>query len=448
MIIFFLLFLFSISCTNVEKQKNPNLLIIIIDTLRADHVGSYGYYRDTTPNIDALAVNGTLFENAYSQISATVPSHAAIMTSVYPWKLGVFNNQMTLKDDATTLAEILQGKGYATGAVIGNGTLVSEHGLAQGCAFYDDAMPVKEPNREHYQKTPEQTSKSAIQWLKKQKHGQPFFLWINYMDPHGPYTPAPPYNSRFKPVDRGRKIEKSASNLERYRIPLYQVLDGQNDVDYYISQYDGEIRMTDEWIGTLIQGLKDLGFFENTIVVVLSDHGESLGEHGWYFCHGNLASQEQIRIPLIMRYPKSIPKNNRIAQPVESIDIMPTLLDLLGLPKPETVDGKTLLPMMIKEKAQMVTIYSTSALLDGKKITTAVMRGEWKMIRSEDGKEELFNLMQDPNEDVNLLGKYPEIEDKLRLLLDGQFAGIHFVQENREMDPEKAKRLKSLGYIN
>jgi len=149
-----------------------------------------------------------------------------------------------------------------------------------------------------------------------------------------------------------------------------------------------------------------------------------------------------------MRYPKSIPKNNRIAQPVESIDIMPTLLDLLGLPKPETVDGKTLLPLITKEKAQMVAIYSTSALLDGKKITTAVMRGEWKMIRSEDGKEELFNLAQDPNEDVNLLGKYPEIEDKLRLLLDGQFAGIHFVQENREMDPEKAKRLKSLGYIN
>jgi len=439
-----------VCCTSpTEFKEKTNLLVITVDTLRADHLGCYGYYRDTSPNIDALAAEGTLFARVYSQVSATIPSHASIMTSVYPWRLKVFNNQMAFRGGALTLAEVLQKQGYSTGAVIGNGALASRYGLSQGFNFYDDAMPEKEPNRAHYQKTPEQTTNSAISWVKEQKNNhRPFFLWINYMDPHGPYTPTPPYNIMFKPVDRGHKIAKSAINLERYHIPLYQQLEGQNDVDYYISQYDGEIRMTDKWIGILIQGLKDLGFFENTIVVVLSDHGESLGEHGWYFCHGNLASQEQIRIPLIMRYPKLIPKNNRIAQPVESIDIMPTVLDLLGLPKPENANGKTLLPIMKKEKAHMVTIYSTSALLDGKKITTAVIKEEWKITRSEDGAEELFNLAQDPKEDENLMGKYPVVESKLRLLLDGEFAGIHFVQKNQEMDPEKTKRLKSLGYIN
>lgn len=311
-----------------------NVLLITIDTLRADHLGCFGYRVIQTPNIDSLARQGVLFQQTFTPVPITLPSHASIFTGLYPYQHGVLDNgSFSLKKEAITLAEILKNSGYKTAAFVGAFVLDSIFGLDQGFDDYDDYMPKQDDHTAkqdkvmaiHFAERPaSQVTERAISWLRKQQVAKaapcPFFLWLHYFEPHAPYEPPEPFKSR-----------------------------------YSHSAYDGEIAAVDHWLGILVQELKRLGLFDKILIVVTADHGEGLGEHQ-ESTHGNFLYDSTLRVPLIFKLPQSrffglIPK--RINSLTRTIDVMPTILDLLGLSAhiPQGIDGQSLLPLIQEERA-------------------------------------------------------------------------------------------------
>ena len=309
-----------------------NVLLITIDTLRADHLGCYGYTGIQTPAIDALAKEGIRFEWAFTPVPITLPSHVSIMTGMNPASHGVLNNgEYRLDNSVKTLAQILRQHGLATAAFVGAFVLSRQFGLDQGFERYDDALrPTQEGAHEAFslynERKGEMVTEASIQWLKKENPNR-FFLWVHYFDPHFPYDPPQAFKSAYP--------------------------------DH---PYDGEIAYTDHCIGLLLKELADLKVLEDTLVVLVADHGESLGEHK-ETTHGIFLYDATVRVPLILHYPGLhhsgvqsseqhsleqhpsglLPQGSVFSQPVKTLDILPTILDLLEIPHPAGLQGKSLL---------------------------------------------------------------------------------------------------------
>ena len=284
--------------------------MITIDTLRADHLGCYGYKQIRTPNIDALAADGARFERAFTVVPVTLPSHTVMLTGTYPMMSGMHDfSANKLSPQQPTLASVLKQNGYATGAVIGAAVLDSRFGLNQGFDFYYDHFDfsrLEESNLDEMERPGNVVADLALDWLGKNSHGK-FFLWMHLYDPHFPYRPPEPYSH-----------------------------------EYATHPYDGEIAFADEQVGRLIRFLKENGLYQNTVIVLSGDHGESLGEHGEK-THGFFIYNATMHVPLIIRLPgKSAPLS--LADPVSLIDVMPTILAAVGLETPAQVQGRSLLP--------------------------------------------------------------------------------------------------------
>jgi arylsulfatase A-like enzyme len=309
-----------------------NVLLITIDTLRFDHLGCYGYRRRTTPAVDSLAADGVLFTHAYAQRPKTSPNFACLLTGTYPQRHGVRRTKRPLPGSAFTLAEVLQSEGYATCGVVTNGNLFPAFGFDQGFDEYEYGHGGAQAGTE-----------IALDWLEQGGRG-PFFLWVHHTDPHTPYRPPAPYDDVF--VD---EVEYGNHPLEIVKgDPLGGIhpgllIEGPLDLDYYISQYDGEIAYTDYWVGKMLEGLRAHGLAQNTLVVFTADHGESLGEHEYYFEHGLLAYDQSARIPLIFSLPGGMGRGALETHVFESVDLMPTVMDLLGMESPITCQGRSVL---------------------------------------------------------------------------------------------------------
>lgn len=403
--------------------QDMNLILIIIDTLRADRLGCYGYNKIETPAIDSLAKQGFLFSHAYCQVPITLPSHASILTATYPLFHGAKDNgRYILDDNFITLAELLQKKDYQTAAFIGAFPLDSRFGLHQGFELYDDFIGQKGQDEEQLvfaERKAEEVYQSAIKWVKE-KGKEKFFLWLHFFDPHSPYSPPEPFKSR-----------------------------------YLNSPYDGEIAYVDSVIQALFAELEKSGVDEKTIIVLTSDHGEGLGEHQ-EDTHGLLLYNSTLHIPLIFKIPHFPNSSVVITQLVRSIDIMPTILDLLNIKPPaKQMQGVSLLPLMLKKKKDYLlseysyfeTFYSQLnynwAPLKG------IMCSEWKLILGP--KPELYNLQNDSEELDNL---YQQRKDKAKELLkiiertikeNSPHPGMKAQQI--PLSEEARKKLMSLGYL-
>lgn len=444
--------LISLSCGPGQLKKDaPNVLLITIDTLRADHVSRYGYARETTPNIDALGNRGAVFTNAKGQATATIPSVVSIFTSRYPDDTGSLGNGLPLRDPKiVTLTQILRDHGYRTGAVVSNFLLQKGCGLERGFEDYDDYFPSHELNSEYLrEKPPKVTTTIASDWLRKFQKER-FFLWVHYQGPHGPYTPAQPFDKLFlrKNYSNSKRLILSDKSTERESIPLYQRLGNHTEVDYYIDNYDGETRATDYWIGEMLNEMKRLGLFDNTLILITADHGESLGEHHWYFSHGQTSYEDEARVPLILYYPKLISEKSTIDIPVQGVDLMPTILDIVGL-KSKSLRGVSLLPAIRHETLPQRKYPLLGQSENG--FDRALYEGDWKLIVNlkEPRTEELYNLHQDPGESVNLVQNEKERADTMRGILEKYMTkkyrkGIEF----ESLDKEHRENLKALGYIN
>jgi choline-sulfatase len=388
-----------------------NLLLITIDTLRADRLGAYGYRTARTPNLDGLAANGALFEQAIAQAPVTLPSHASILTGTYPPTHGVRDNvAYRVTEESLTLAEVLKEKGYDTAAFVGAYPLHRSFGLAQGFSVYDDQFGSQKdaPAGFFAERRASAVLDAARSWLREER-SRPLFCWVHLFDPHVPYDPPQP---------------------------------GGGD------PYDEEIAYVDAELGKLFTELKETGLLEKTLVVLTSDHGESLGEHGER-THGFYIYDATLRVPLLFHHP-SLGAPRRIDAQVRTVDILPTVLELLGVTVPPAVEGKSLRPALQGESLALPA-YAESyvPLVNFHWSPLRALRHEgWKYIEAP--RPELYDLKRDPKETANLASAEAERAASLRqklLSLEKSFSPPAGDKARRSPDEKTLETLATLGYL-
>jgi len=457
----------------MERASGPDVFIITVDTLRADHLGCYGYDRSTSPNIDQLSRESVLFSNAVTTFPSTSPSIGSMMTGRYPFQIGVFNNFVQLHDKNLTLAEILQAAGYRTGAFVSNFVLIREiSNLQQGFDHYDDYLSTREVNRDFYQRLATDTVERALGWLSQNKK-EPVFMWLHLMDPHGPYTPPAPFDTMF---------EWDPDPIPSVLIPKYQYT-GSTDFGEYVSLYDGEIAYADHEIGRFIKALKAGGRFGSALIIFHADHGESLDEHAQYLTHGNDVYEPCLHIPFIVKLPdgdKSLEElaGTSTSDLVSVLDISPTILTLAGLKVPELFEGRSLFQKGLGQASSTGNpIFVESLGLPYHDERSVAIRGKFPklcyFVNKSNGEithREFFQLEEDTDELYDLWGNadapYNELSGSLDSWLDKRRSyRLPFVvkrfhpsdskefirSRNREggkdLDQNEMDALRKLGYV-
>ncbi len=410
----------------IREEKRPaawkplNVVLVTIDTLRADRLGCYGYAKAETPHLDELADRGVLFENAVAQVPLTPPSHASMFTGVYPTVHQVRDVAgFTLSASHPTLAKILANKGWATAAFVGSAVLKKGVGLHHGFQVYDDRIPepdVDSAVRGHADRPAGEVVDLAIQWLTRQDSTRPILLWVHLYDPHAPYQPPSPFRERFRQ-----------------------------------RPYDGEIAYTDSQVGRLLKAVQDRGLLANTIVSILADHGESLGEHG-EFSHGVFLYESTVRIPWILAGP-GLPAAKRVRDQARTIDLLPTILNLVGGEIPREIQGVSLVPSLSGHPVRTEYAYAEALFPKinmGWAELRAIRTNKWKYVQAP--RPELYDLVTDPNEEKNVIQFHPEEGKALKahlqeLLSNGSGSSAEQVVVGK-VDPQLEKQLRSLGYLS
>jgi arylsulfatase A-like enzyme len=436
-----------------EMKEKVNLILMSVDTLRPDHLGCYGYARDTSPSIDRLAREGALFRNAVSQSPWTLPSHASMFTSLYSREHGVVRDDRSLAPRFDTLAEYVKDRGYRTAAFTGGGYMHRRFGLSQGFEVYEDTYADSTGTYQPFLDVHWSAFRGMmLDWLEKNS-GEPFFLFIHSYDVHKPYNPPARFVIPWYPECRGEIISFTGhdilvvkeENRQAERIPVASLTPSQRD--HVISHYDGEIRQLDEEIGILLRELERLGVLDETIVVLTSDHGEQFLEHGG-LGHRNTLFEEEMKVPLIVRIPSMIMAGTAVDEPVGLIDLMPSLLELLGVTHGK-LHGRSFLPLLVGhgKNGEIFAEYEEAGL-------SMVRKGNHKLIAAAGGRPLfLFDLALDPAEQENLrdrdFGKTHELSALLEERL-ASFGKAEKVEEAPEAPGENEylrDQLKALGYI-
>jgi arylsulfatase A-like enzyme len=325
-----------------------NVLLVTIDTLRADHLGTYGYKRRTSPRIDALARAGTVFESAYTAWPKTRGSMVIMLTGRNPSRNGYSKTHPVLLDFNPTLAGVLKEAGYATAAIVDNPNVAAQNGYAKGFDRYRETWEEKSLASEADRMRA--ITDGGIAFLRSTASDRPFFLWLHYVNPHAPYTPPPPFDTRF--------LDAAASAGTRLRlvpdfhggIPKRWAVSGQDRLGFYVAQYDGEVAAVDEEVGRLVDALQSSVAGKNTVVVLTSDHGESLGEHDYYFDHGEDLFEPSLAVPLLAVVPggKAGVRSRVFAS---TLDVVPTILDAVKVSYPPDLGGVSLLGAIMGKTA-------------------------------------------------------------------------------------------------
>jgi arylsulfatase A-like enzyme/Flp pilus assembly protein TadD len=402
-------------------ERSLNVVVITLDTTRADALGAYGQTRPTSPRIDAMAADGLLFEQAVASVPSTLPSHATLFTGKQPYAHGVRANAgYRLSDEKPTLAEALRARGWITEALVAAPVLGRDGGLDQGFDRYRDplspetAREAVEAARLQFRRTrpAEEITEMGLAFLREHADA-PFFLWLHYFDPHEPRQPP-----------------------ERFRKGL--------------SLYHAEIRRVDHHVGLVLDEIERLGLREHTIVVLTADHGEGLGEHGEP-THSFFVYDSTMRVPLLFWGADLVPRGARVASLVRLVDVPLTILDLLGLPPLEQAQGRSLLPLFEDPAADLeLTAYGESiepALAFGSSVLRFVRVGSWKYLHKLE--PELYDLASDPHELRNLAAERPETVERLRARLNQLVAEAPSKPADAQvaMDTQRLAELQALGYV-
>ena len=439
----------------------PNIIFITIESLRADRVGCYGHERPTTPTLDRLADEGAVFEQCIAASNWTMPAQMTMFTGVYPSEHGAIDYRTRLADGTTTLAAELQQAGYQTAGVTSNPTCSRKFGFGRGFDHYDDFTVMMATELDlfedeardrpfHHRLTSKTVNRMALRWLTKTRvDDQPFFLHLFYFDPHYAYTPPPRYAAIFCDRDHDGKLD--GTGIHGLRGEAGQRLTPA-DKGHIANLQRAEIRYTDEHIGRFLAQLDGLGLRDNTLVLVVGDHGEEFWDHG-SVAHGHTLYDELVHVPLIVRWPGRIQPGTRHTQLVRQLDLMPFLLDAAGVGIPKQCRGRSLMPLLTGEGAWQ----PLPAFCEGRadRHVNAVRTGGMKIIRYVDTPKRaplFFDLRQDPREQHDLAGT-PAAERFKRLQKTFEAWEAHMrraQQQNRreaQIDPALRKRLKALGYM-
>jgi arylsulfatase A-like enzyme len=430
----------GVGCGLFGPERTPNLLLISIDTLRPDHLGCYGYARPTSPALDALAARGVLFEDVSAPSPWTLPSHASLLTGLYPRRHGLESHAFQLPAAVHTLAEILAPRGFTTAAIVNSHNLSEKFGLQRGFGHFvyvQENVGDVEPSR---------VEKEALAWLGRGPKA-PFFLFLHFYDVHSDYRSRSEYERRFARPYGGR-VDGTTDQLMEQRAGRLEL--GPGDAEQLRDLYDAGIRQMDDGIARVLEALRVTGQLEGTVVVVTSDHGEEFLEHGGVL-HGRTQYEEVIRVPLILTGP-GLPAGVRIPEPVSLVDVKPTLLGLLGEPAPPGLDGIDVAPAWkdparrAPERFVFAEADHHNDAVEGSK--RAVRRGRFKLHYDMiSGEARLFDLEKDPQE---LSPMPPEAAPEGAALMQELRESMLVKRERRKrppLSPEEVERLRSLGYL-
>ncbi len=391
------------------RSSSPqNVLLVTWDTTRVDRLGCYGGPPDTTPHLDRLASESVVFRRAYAPVPLTLPSHTTLLTGMHPRSHGVMDNGLFRVPDFLPLwSELLQSEGYATAAFVASFVLDRQFGLSRGFDHYDDVGGSPSQSGKFIDERPaDEVTESALAWLQAHASG-PFSLWVHYYDPHFPHQP---------PADLAAEFPQRL--------------------------YDAEIAAVDRAFGRLIQALKERGVFDQTLIIMTSDHGEGLGDHGEK-AHGYLLYQSTMHVPLVLRAPGLPP--GECGATVGLVDVLPTTLELLGLPIPTSVDGRSLLPLLESDQDPAAVFLESDLprISLGFAPVAAVVQNGHKYIGAPH--PELYDLSRDPSEQHNLLADAPERAGSLPSTLADYLATTP-PPATREVSEDDRDRIAALGY--
>ena len=471
-------------------MNKPNVFLAVMDAVRSDHLSCYGHPRKTTPNIDIIAQESVLFENVFSAAPWTPPSHASMFTGMYPSQHGVLGKNLYLDEEIPTIAEIFSSEGYETLGICVNYWVSTKTGLARGFNRF-----VSELNRGYIKRFAPRLSLDWIifcletdirfmvhnwsheakvfqeikRWiLNSQKRNKPFFIFVNYFDAHTPYDPPQPFKKKFQKVyNRNVDLEKISdvfNSRHGYPYIAKETEVSEEEWDVLRSWYDGSIAYIDFFLGKLFDYLKERELYDDTFIVITSDHGESFGEHqlaNHLFC----LYDTLLHVPLIMRHPELTSEGKRISNIVSNIDIFPTLLDILNMKSNSKISGVNLIPFenRIYHKyvcaeygpplADITALKRLSPNVESSicnkynKNLKCIRSDDFKYIIASDGKEELYNLEKDPDESKNIIVEFPEKAKELKSLLTAELKARPINKRISTFDDEMKKRLRELGYF-
>lgn len=435
-----------------NQEPRPNVVLISIDTLRADRLGCYGNEQEITPYLDLLAKNGVLFEEAISNSSWTLPGHGAMLTGVQPTAMGLFKVTDRLDSHALTLAEVMRENGFDTGAIVSYILLDQVYGFHQGFEHFDykDQQPAAK------------IVDKAIEYVGE-RIDKKFFLFLHLYDPHWPYEPSEEVSKQFWPGHINAAVRRLVAETDYARFAL-QVIFGPPELNQFsLAMYNGEISEVDRELGRFFRFLYDKQIIDRTLLVVTSDHGEEFLDHG-YFGHGLTLYDEALKVPLIMRFPLMLPENTRVKGQVQLLDVFSTILELVGLDSSQyPLGGRDLLGMIhagVADPVPMIAETSMSgdprfSLRDGKhKIVTPYkidLGGSLQI----DKPDELFDLVADPLELQNLAADQPQLMETMQREMARQMEHIREtwgmgegLSRSQALSAEEREHLRSLGYLN
>lgn len=433
-----------LSCSKKAPTASPNIVLLTVDAMRADHLGCYGYRYNTSPNIDRFAALPTVsqFNYAYCTIPKTSASFASMLTGLHPFVHKTKGNRDFLKTRYITLPEALRLKGYRTSAIVDNGNLSKKYHFNQGFQDYTEVWLDVDGLKDSSSFITQRVS----EYLKK-KQDQPFFLWAHYIETHAPYNPPQQY---IEARPKGRDIHQIAKKMVVGTKHEREILRSRSDEGYFISLYDGSVKYVDELIGRVLDDLKSGGFFDNTIIIISSDHGEDLGERNFFFDHGPLAFQEAARIPLLVHIPNQ--KGSRISYPVSLMDLYPTLLKAVDLVPPYPIQGRNLFDF---DKDRFLLIKAMAPDLGSYGVV--YQKAHYVRISPDTAKSlnlqetYLFDIYRDPEEKDSILSSRRilavQMEEAYRTFFNRFSRGQKKPSEKADLSKKDLDNLKSLGYI-
>jgi len=443
---------FSFAGCGGEHGAPRNVLFIVVDTLRADHLSAYGYARDTSPALAKLAEGAVRFDRAYAPAPWTKPSVASMFTGQYPHRHGLNFVLATLPASAQTLAERLSQAGFATAGVVSHGFIGPKNGFDQGFEVYDD----HEAKGHSYVSTVGVTDRALKLLEKLDEQERPFFLFVHYFDPHYEYRRHRQYG--YAPESVGRL--RGGENIHDLREMGPSL--APEEVEFLESVYDEEVRFTDAGIGRLLAALAQRGLEDDTLVIVTADHGEEFFGRGW-LGHTRTLYDEVIHVPLVIRVPGSGARKRVVDAPVSLASLAPTILDYLGIDAPDAgFQGPSLRPLIdgsgdvdlppVRSEVRFIVLGSNSPLAEKVAYKQAVIDGRYKLIKDFRAQTyELYDLAQDPGETENLASSRPELLRQMLVELDrtrSADTAAPAVDENATLDPKDAAMLRDLGYAD
>jgi arylsulfatase A-like enzyme len=452
------------------KGKQPNVVLIVLDTLRGDRLSCMGYERKTSPRIDALAAQGALFTRAFSTCFWTLPSHASIFTGLHPVQVGATSETLQLPGDAVTVAEALDGAGYRTAGFVCNSWVSKERGFAQGFQEFFEMWRPENQDRSQASLSMEDMTVGRLEpWIESAAHGdRPFFLFANLNGTHLPYRPAAPYAGEFlHPGYDMKRVEELAQITSGWSHLVGEMPLSETDYAILNDLYDGEVAFADALVGRVIDALQRAGVLDDTIVIIVSDHGEHLGEKD-KIDHMSTLYDPALHVPLVIRYPRAFAAGTRSDELVSLVDVAPTIVGLCGASDEAPSFRAETASLASKKRAplEFVIAGNERPMMGIKLLQTKYPGYDWesidyrmrclrapahKLIWNENRSVELYNLARDPTEDNNLAETQADMQRQMMAVLTKAYEQMggnkeHFMFEST--DRQALELLRSLGYVN